>query len=172
MNIFYVNSDPVIAAQSLCNKHVVKMILESCQLMSTAHHVWAEQNGHYIPGVQDKIYKKTHVNHPSAIWTRACHYNYHWLANHTLALCNEYTLRYGKIHKCHELAKLLKLQHPLYKFGGPTEIPQCMPDGFKVEGYPVAGYRRYYNECKSKTIKMEWTKRNPPEWYKNGNTHK
>jgi hypothetical protein len=168
MNIFYVDSDPVIAAQSLCDKHVVKMILESCQLMCTAHHLYAAGTPYYTGFYcidENLLYKKTHVNHPCTKWIQ-CYYNYHWVADHCLALCDEYTLRYEKIHKCTELAKTLKENYPLYKFGGPTEPVQAMPDECKIEGNPVEAYRKYYNTVKRNTIQMTWKKRQPPEWYK------
>ena len=95
MNIFYLHSDPVKAAQIQYNKHVVKMILESAQMLCTAHHHYAEELGYdnsYIP------YKKAHYNHPSTIWTRQNSRNYYWLYHHMSALGNEYTKRYNKTH--------------------------------------------------------------------------
>lgn len=164
MNIFYVDENPVIAAQSLCNKHVIKMILESAQLLSTAHHVWAEQNGHYIVD-SSLLYKKTHVNHPCAVWCRASHSNYHWLADHAIALCEEYTFRYDNFHKSEPLIRLLKLKYPLYKYGLPTQPAQAMPDEYKVINNAVEAYRNYYNKLKSKVMKTQWTKREQPKWF-------
>ena len=93
MNIFYLHSDPVKAAQIQYNKHVVKMILESAQMLCTAHHVYgnAEQQLN-VP------YKQAHLNHPSTIWTRQCRANYRWLFLHMIALGDEYTKRYNKTH--------------------------------------------------------------------------
>ena len=99
MNIFYLHHSPYLAAKVQYNKHVVKMILESAQMLCTAHHVYgnAEQKLN-VP------YKQAHLNHPSTIWTRQCRANYRWLYLHMLALGNEYTKRYDKthmtIHKC------------------------------------------------------------------------
>ena len=94
MNIFYLDKDPVIAAQMHCDKHVVKMILESAQLMSTAHRFldgdrYADKNG---------LYKLTHKNHPTAIWVRKSKENYMWTWNLLDALLQEYTKRYNKHH--------------------------------------------------------------------------
>ena len=90
MNIFYLHHSPYIAAKVQYNKHVVKMILESAQMLCTAHHVYgnAEQKLN-VP------YKQAHLNHPSTIWARQCRANYRWLYLHMLALGNEYTKRYG-----------------------------------------------------------------------------
>ena len=91
MNIFYLHSDPVTCAEWHCDKHVVKMILEYAQLLSTAHH---EVDG--TPSIN--CYKSTHRNHPSAIWARTNRKNYRWLWRLLDATATEYTHRYGKVH--------------------------------------------------------------------------
>jgi len=176
MNIFYVHTDPVIAAKSMVDKHVVKMILESAQLLSTAHRVidGKEQQGVTKTGRKKKIwlmhdardnvlYQATHINHPSAVWCRTSIENYHWLAEHFFALMEEYTYRYGKQHKCFgELSYML--QSPPKNLGEYdwTTMPSCMPDEYKVINDPVESYRNYYRVGKLKLHK--WTGRNPPEW--------
>lgn len=92
MNIFASDSCPIKSAILLDNKRLVKMVLESAQLLCTAVNL----RGGVAP------YKSTHINHPVAIWTRQTKSNYAWLLNHFKALCTEYTIRYGKIHKCYE----------------------------------------------------------------------
>ena len=67
MNIFYLDRNPVVAAQMMCDKHVVKMILESAQILSTAHRVL--DGDEHADNVG--MYKMTHKNHPSTIWVRA-----------------------------------------------------------------------------------------------------
>ena len=137
MNIFYLDRDPVKAAKIQYNKHVVKMILESAQMLCTAHHHY--DNGHNVP------YKKAHYNHPSTIWCRQNAKQYMWLYNHMLALGEEYTKRYKKTHltitKCKEPLKHLPMGMPDSTF---TEPPQCMPDEYKVHGDSVTGYWNYY----------------------------
>ena len=91
MNIFYLHDDPIYCAQMHCDKHVVKMILEYAQLLSTAHH---EIDG--TPSID--CYKPTHKNHPSAIWARNSRNNYRWLWWLLYGLQDEYTYRYGKVH--------------------------------------------------------------------------
>ena len=84
MNIFYLHDDPRLAASYVYDKHKVKMILESAQMLCTAHHVF--DNGHNVP------YKQAHLNHPSTIWVRDNTHHYYWLYEHMLALGNEYIL--------------------------------------------------------------------------------
>ena len=141
MNIFYLDSDPVKAAQVQYNKHVVKMILESAQMLCTAHHHY--DNGHNVP------YKKAHYNHPSTIWCRQNASQYMWLYDHMIALGKEYTKRYKKTHltitKCAEVLKQLPPTIPETIF---TEPPQCMPDQYKVIGDSLSAYWNYYEQEK------------------------
>ena len=141
MNIFYLNRDPIKAAQVQYNKHVVKMILESAQMLCTAHHHY--DNGHNVP------YKKAHYNHPSTIWCRQNASQYMWLYDHMIALGKEYTKRYKKTHltitKCKEPLRHLPLGIPDSTF---TEPPQCMPDQYKVIGDSLSAYWNYYEQEK------------------------
>ena len=144
MNIFYLHKDPIKAAQYQYNKHVVKMILESAQMLCTAHHHYAEKLGYdnsYIP------YKKAHYNHPSTIWTRQNSRNYYWLYHHMLALGDEYTKRYNKTHltitKCWDALQYCPVGMPLGgKFNQP---PQAMPDEYKHEDSIIAYWQYYIN---------------------------
>ncbi len=168
MNIFILDKDPIISAQLQCDKHVVKMILESAQMLSTAHRVldgdeYANENS---------LYKIAHKNHPCSIWVRETISNYQWLYNHFDALGKEYTYRYNKIHKSIDKL-LLPLKQPPWNIseGGLTEFalamkhePQCM-----YIGDPVKSYRTYY-QTKRDNFNMVWTKRNQPEWF-NANLH-
>jgi len=96
MNIFAIDSDPFKAVEYMVDKHVVKMVVETAQILSTAHHVLDNP-------INSPLYKKTHVNHPSTVWARQSDSNYSWLYNHFIALLFEYTYRYGKIHKTSRL---------------------------------------------------------------------
>ena len=144
MNIFYLHRDPVKAATVQYNKHVVKMILESAQMLCTAHHCYgsAEQKAN-VP------YRQAHLNHPSTIWARQSTSTYKWLYDHMIALGKEYTKRYGKehlaIHKCKDFLKTppVHLQNDYW-----CEPPQCMPDQYKVEGDSVSAYWNYYENEK------------------------
>jgi hypothetical protein len=175
MNIFAVHNDPIIAAQSLVDKHIVKMVLESCQLLSTAHrlldgeqYIDKTKTGRNVkrwrlPDERETVlYSATHINHPSAVWCRATNNNYNWLYCHFVALLHEYTYRYGKIHKCEDMVVAL-MQPPLnIPVGYLTPVTPAMPDEYKVPNDHVESYRNYYRTAKERMHK--WTKREKPEW--------
>lgn len=158
MNIFYLDSDPVTAAQMAVDKHVVKMILETAQLLSTAHHVL---DG---PEVPPAIYKSTHVNHPSAVWARKSNNNYNWLYVHFLALLEEYTFRYGKYHKSGELADVLESPPRNIPVGYFTPPPPAMDEQYIVSQDSVENYRNYYKFGKAHLHK--YTRREVPDFLK------
>jgi len=129
MNIFVLDEDLVVSAKMLCNKHVVKMIVESTQILSNCHKQ------------EDVVYKHTHYNHPCCIWTRTSLTNYNWLKLHALTLCNEYTKRYNKIHKCEDILKSLPI--PNLSSIELTSFAQAMPDKYKSDN-PIESYKQYY----------------------------
>ena len=160
MNIFYLDHCPVVCAQYHVDKHVVKMILEYCQLLSTAHRIIdgketiaESKTGRKVkrwilPDERETtLYSATHVNHPSAVWCRETAGNYHWLYKLLTSLCEEYTYRYGKVHKCQSSGLVEALQFAPNKitsydlFSGPTP---AMPDHCKVPGDSLKSYRNYY----------------------------
>lgn len=134
MNIFFLSRDPVEAAQLQHNKHVVKMTLETAQLLSCAHHCF----GSTAP------YKKTHENHPTSLWVRSAKAHYEWAYEHLKALSDEYTRRYGRIHKtwttCAEPLKALPPGIPDVPWEDP---PQCMPEAFH-NADTLKAYNDYY----------------------------
>ena len=159
MNIFYLDRDPKIAAQMMCDKHVVKMILESAQMLSTAHRV---VDGDYRAD-RGGFYKIAHKNHPSTIWVRASSENYRWLWKHFDALLKEYTHRYGKHHATERLRNILYMPPLNIVHGVPlTDPPQCMPEVCKGED-TVLAYQNYYIIEKSGFAR--WTKREIPTWF-------
>lgn len=151
MNIFFVNRDPIVSAQQLVDKHVVKMPLETAQLLCSA----------FPQGVAP--YRRTHYNHPSAIWTRQSKQNYIWLIKHGLALCEEYTHRYGKTHKSQAVILWCKDNLSSLEFNSEdfNDPPACMPDECKT-GDSVASYQNYYRTHKSYIY--NWTNRIKPDW--------
>lgn len=181
MNIFHLDQDPEVAAQMMCDKHVVKMIVEYAQLMSTAHRVLdgeeyydKTKNGRRIkrwrlkPAAQERLlYKASHVNHPSNIWTRESNENYRWLYKHFRALCNEYTVRYGKVHLTEEklAGQLWFSPKNINQFSELTEFAQAMPEYCKRKD-PVDAYRYYYINEKKNFAK--WTNRDMPWWFQQG----
>jgi hypothetical protein len=176
MNIFAIDKDPIQSAMWMVDKHVVKMILETAQLLSTAHRVLdsnhlyfdKSKNGRNIKRWlladerEQHLYSATHVNHPSAIWCRETNNNYNWLYCHFVGLLSEYTHRYGKVHKCQSMAEWL--MRPPYNIpvGYLTPVTPAMPDEYKVPHDSVASYRNYYRGAKARMHK--WTKREAPEW--------
>lgn len=183
MNIFFLiklSDDDIINWAKECSKqhvdkHVVKMILEYAQLLSTAHRVldgeefiddsgkrkvkrWKLNNE-----LDNILYKATHSKHPSAIWARESSKNYKLLYTLFIHLCDEYTYRYNKIHLTDK-----KLRNTLFhlpkniKIGDVTCFPQAMPDKYKCN-CSVTAYHHYYNGDKQHIA--SWTKRDIPEWF-------
>jgi len=136
MNIFYLDNNPKVCAEYHVNSHCVKMILESAQLLSTAHYI--------LDGSKPGLYKPTHVNHPCAKWVRESESNYIWLFDLLVCLLNEYTYRYGKIHKTSQMIEfLIKPPFNIPKIGF-TKPPSAMPDEYKISENPVDNYKSYY----------------------------
>lgn len=172
MNIFVLDNNPSNAAHMMCDKHVVKMIVESCQLLSTAHHVLDGQETTINTGKRkyktylcskQNICKATMINHPCTIWTRRSRANYCWLWQHANSLCKEYTNRYVRQHSMEQM-----LQGPLNDIpenidkGGLTEFAQAMPDGYKRQN-AVDAYRAYYLGEKARFAK--WKTGKIPSWW-------
>lgn len=181
MNIFVLDRDPVKAARMLCDAHVVKMIVESCQLLSTHDRIvnrWDDDS---------LLYKPTHQNHPC----RVCLYNEanrRWLERHLNALIFEYWVRFGKRHKCTDLlhkywyvADCTHCTHDhmrgtdshrraVENICGKQSLPKCMPDEFKIGGEDmdsvVRSYRQYYKQKQQTMKRFRYTKREMPEWLK------
>jgi hypothetical protein len=175
MNIFYLDNNPQKAAEYHVDKHCVKMILETCQLLSTAHRVLdgsmnteLSPNGRKVKRwkLNDErdsvLYSATHMNHPSAVWCRQNRSNYYWLWLLLRGLCAEYTYRYGKVHKCQEigLVDTLKWFPNNLPHGEFTEPTPAMPDQYKVPGNSVQSYHNYYNGEKQRMF--SWKLRDKP----------
>ena len=162
MNIFYTDPCPVASAQNLCDKHVVKMPLESAQMLCTAHRLHGHGPIWDVLCDSKGLYKKVHENHPSTLWARTNAEQYKWLFNHFVALCVEYTHRYGRLHKSFELVSKLSLAPPSTIRGMFTEPPLCMPDEYKGKN-TITSYRDYIHGEKRHFAK--WTNRQPPSWF-------
>ena len=185
MNIFYLDHDVKKCAEMHNDKHVVKMILEYAQLLSTAHRILdgivepglsktgRKKTVYRLPDERDSVlYGATHVHHPSAIWVRQSKQNYVWLMQMWCCLLQEYTYRYGKQHACSKLVSpLSEIPHnlPDKPFTEPTP---AMPDDVKIlkeihtDRYTIdslLSYRNYY--IKNKTHLASWKNRPVPSWY-------
>lgn len=155
MNIFYLDKDPSHAAQMMVDRHVVKMILESAQMLSTAHRVLDSNPS-------EELYRATHKNHPSSVWVRQSDQHYRWLVYHLVSLCEEYTYRYGKKHATERLLPLLKTLPINIPKAGFTPPPCCMDANYILSEDAVENYRNYYKHGKSHL--HSWSKRPPPAW--------
>jgi hypothetical protein len=158
VNIFFLDWDVEKNAQYHCDKHVVKMILETAQLLCGVHHVTAHDTAHDTAHVP---YKLSHKNHPCSIWARDSMSNYLYLCEIGLALCEEYTYRYGKRHKSQEVIEWCLMNKPQIQDVGFTTPPKAMPDEYKTEDV-IESYRKYYLGAK-KTF-LTWKERKVPEW--------
>ena len=166
MNIFAVNNDPVLAAQDLPDKLVVKMITESLQLLTP----WAfNTHGAYIQKTDGTSYgTKGFAHHPCSKWLYESPENVSWLLDHAIAMSDEYTRRYGKQHGANyglqQIDELFILHYGATrtKWADHTEFVQAMPEEFKIAGAPVTAYRNYINGYKGYA---EWKHSNKPEWW-------
>lgn len=161
MNIFFLSFSPEEAARLHCDKHVVKMIIETAQLLYSAHWILNPED------LPENAYKLAHKNHPCSIWVRQTLSNYMWLSSLGLWLCKEYQYRYGE-HKIHKSEP-----HLIWLFNNPPKsIPNlqftkpalAMPDEYKQEDV-IESYKTFYLESKFKQRKIvNYTKRNWPEF--------
>jgi hypothetical protein len=155
MNIFVLSEDPIEAANMMCDRHVLKMILESGQMLCAAHE----------PGAAP--WKRTHYSHPCTVWTRTSKENYRWLAAHGLELCAEYTRRYGKRHKSEDVliwcAENIPMSIPEDKLA-PFAISIKNPAYHRSTA--VESYRAYYLGEKIRFAR--WKHCPPPRWWNEG----
>jgi len=162
MNIFVLHTDPTIAAQMHCDKHVPKMCVEAAQMMASAlrrHGATDEQMPLTKSGTP---YKGGYAHHPCTVWAGDSQENWMWLAHHAMQLCEEYYKRFNKMHACTDpIYHMIGLQKiiPNTKL---TPFAQAMPDEYRDDN-PVVAYRRYYH---SKQF-AKWEKGTPaPDWWR------
>ena len=162
MNIFVLHTNPAIAAQMLCDKHVSKMILETALMLSTV----AVSLGHENPC----LYKPVHRKHPCTLWAGESYWNWKWLCVHGLSMADEFEYRYNNRHKSGEVIRFIydnklgptnRQWHKIWQ--RKTPYAQAMPQEYKNKDAVVA-YRNYYLGEKERFAK--WTRRTPPEWWK------
>lgn len=155
MNIFVLDEHPYAAAKYHCDKHVVKMLLESAQMLCTVN----RRYGLYAP------YKPVHQKHPCTLWVGESVQNYSWMILLTHALQQQYAIRYGKVHKSYEAVMKLSADEIYRRLPdiGMTPFAQAMPDQYKHHD-PVVAYRLYYVMEKAKFA--QWNHGDTPQWYK------
>lgn len=155
MNLFWLSLDPEECAKLHCDKHVVKMPLETVQMLNTAH--WLHGN--------DAPYGAVHQKHPCTIWVAQSIENYRlawWLGYY---LFKEYTYRYGRTHKSESVLYMVRCHPPAMTARGFTKFPQAMPDEYKHDNV-VTAYRDYYIGEKSGF--SVWTDRPTPCFMQKG----
>lgn len=176
MNIFIISCNPIESAQHLPDRHVNKMALETCQMVSVIYSPWYHNWG-TIPKKNGEPYatsKGAFRNHPCTKWASDTYENLAWLIQHGLALCGEYKYRYGKEHSCKatlEVAKSIferETQKTLEIWKNVTGFVRAMPDEFKYDNSidTIEAYRKYI-------ISKEWPLNNylkcperKPDWMK------
>jgi hypothetical protein len=177
MNIFALDNEPHIAAHYHCDSHVVKMIVETAQMLSTAHRILdgtlttrksvsGRNLKHWIHASrEDTLYKPTHVNHPCNVWIRETSGNYLWAYSLFYFLSLEYTRRYNKVHASFEKLKVPLLYLPAnIPYGDKTKFALAVDkDLIDPTTDAISTYRNYYKR-KQQKIKMTWTNRDTPGW--------
>jgi len=178
MNLFFLDINPEICAMYHCDKHVVKMILELCQMLYTAHHMLKTEN---LP--LDR-YRPFSPQHPTCIWVRLSLENYNYTVNVVYYLCKEYTHRYNKIHTCQKHVDWLRENIPTFKNvefpyqknkktvvlrtnallqeHNLTPLPLAMPENC-IRNDPIKSYRKYY--LLHKVRFATWKKQHQPWWF-------
>ena len=182
MNIFALSPVPEVAAKWHCDKHVPKMIVESAQMLSTAHRVldgildrrpsksgktrvryWELEDDR-----EDILYKAVHVGHPCTVWTMESHSNYKWHYELFKYLCEEYTHRYDKKHLSEKLLlDILKKTPKNIKKSYMTPYALAMGSNPECMDYddPIGSYQNFY-QTKQQRFSIKWTKRVTPHWFK------
>ena len=190
MNIFILHLNQRKIARWHVDKHVIKMLLETCQLLYTAHwtHFYPQllecksvvglsrtqkqlqipdyvQSAPKCESSNEPGYRPCHVWHPCARWTQVCSGNYLWLAKLGVELAREYTFRFGKEHSCQKHIEWLIKNVPLNMTINERQgFPIAMDDEFKISKDPIVCYRNYYKKSKKERGLVKYTKRQVPHW--------
>jgi len=186
MNLFILSTDPIKAAQAHCDKHVIKMILETCQMLYTAH--WTAAYLDLLTKTKKQLgplalptslqtspkkinsegrgYKYAHLKHPCTIWIRTSLENYYFACDLGIALGDEYTYRWQKPkpHACVEHVKWLKANPPVLSAIGLTPFAIAMDDKYKNSSDPIECYRNYYLTAKKEKGLLVYTRRPEPDF--------
>jgi hypothetical protein len=169
MNIFILDTDPVVAAQYICDQHLNKMILESAQMLSTVVHL-------KLPGLARGIYRPIQPKHPCVLWLQEDQYNCEWLWKHCHAMDMERGYRFPTrtVHASMEVASHAMNLLDDNWFGdskGRTQFTRVVPAHIlQCGGTITEAYRRYYREKSREWFDagkqpMKWTKRGVPYWF-------
>ena len=156
MNIFVTDTNPIQSAANLPDKHIVKMPLETCQMLAIIYSDWYYGVGKLYKS-DGYAYRTQHGafrNHPCTQWAAANQYNLSWLIVHGFALCTEYTERYGKIHSCYDtICQAADIYNKCFDdswssaYHHVTDFTRAMPDYIKSDFTitTTTAYQRYLN---------------------------
>ena len=157
MNIFVTDPCPIQSARNLPDKHIVKMPLETCQMLSIIYSDWYYGVGKLYKS-DGTPYRTAHGafrNHPCTQWAAANQYNLAWLITHGIALCNEYTARYHKRHTCHDVirqalviyARCFSHWPSAQAYRKVTSFTRAMPESIKFDTTidTITAYKQYLN---------------------------
>lgn len=164
MNIFVLDADPWRAAEYQCDRHVIKMTLETAQILSTVLMMKGASE------VAIGLYKATHRHHPCTQWAMASRANYDWLLDHGFGLAGEYRQRFGRRgQEFHKSERVIDRCAEVYgdffePLGHRTPFVQAMPDVYRLPNDPVMAYRMYYHH--EKAAFATWKNGKKPEWWR------
>jgi hypothetical protein len=186
MNLFILSKSSKEAAEAHADKHVVKMILEACQMLYSAHWTTAYPNllenksAVAVSRAQKLLalppslleaptrqggeqgYRPVHLHHPCTKWIRASLENYMWACDLALAIGDEYTFRYGKKHGCYEHALWLQQNPPALSSEGLQTFAIAMKPEYKISDDPIVCYQHYYRTSKEERGLLQYTRRERP----------
>jgi hypothetical protein len=186
MNLFVLSSNPTEAAEAHADKHVVKMILEACQMLYSAH--WTAAYPELLENksavavsraqkllalppsllkaptrgkdAKEQGYRPVHLHHPCTKWIRASLENYVWACDLAIAIGKEFTFRYGKIHSCQGHAEWLQQNPPVIPSLGLQRFVTAMDE--ECSDDPIECYRYYYKTSKKERGLLQYTRRVQP----------
>ena len=175
MNLFVLDENPREAAAAHSDVHVRKMVIETAQMLSTAHRIldspgktWNSETNRFDWRLGNQtfdraLYRVTHLRHPCNLWVRECSGNYLWAMVLFIALAEEFETRYGKPHatEVRVMPYLESLPRGI-AMGSRTEFVTAMPDEYVVPDDPVESYRNYYRH--GKTHVHGWKTGRVPAW--------
>ena len=156
MNIFVTDRCPVQSARNLPDKHIVKMPLETCQMLAIIYSDWYYGVGKLYKS-DGTPYRTAHGafrNHPCTQWAAANQYNLAWLIAHGIALCNEYTARYNKRHTCYDpIIQAVAIYDLCFddsvsqSYHKVTHFTRAMPESIKFDTTidTITAYKQYLN---------------------------
>tara|TARA_R110002012_G_scaffold3177_6_gene14857 strand:- start:2592 stop:3245 length:654 start_codon:yes stop_codon:yes gene_type:complete len=186
MNIFALSKCPEESAKQMIDKHVIKMPTETCQMLHTniLYMQYVHVHGKepklkdlkvFHKEIGSNLMKPAMLNHPSTIWARQSIANFHWLYQHGMALCEEYTYRYNKVHASQDRIIIGMRQREGINYSFPvtglTPVTIAMFDKFRIPNtydkhcwkFVIDSYRHYYLEGKWKMA--EWKEDRQPKWW-------